>query len=132
MLTREIAETNEIYHPLMNFFIAPDRNIINWNVIQGQFPSSFGRVRLYRGLAFDRSEYSIWQENLRCTSWSLDKNVAGHFAESKYGVIISHIFTDNDIVFDTANLADDMFKLHKWQKEIVIKPGIYDVDINQI
>ena len=138
-LTRKEAEENEIYYQLMNFFIAYGRDISNWRTIQQKQFFNSNEMILYRGLTltdknkdtelFQSKEGTLININEnRCTSWTIDPQIAIEFAEP-VGIILQGNFKPNQLVFDTTYLDDDLFVSHKWQKEIVIAPGTFEVKI---
>jgi hypothetical protein len=120
ILYRKEAENNPIFYSLMNFMIAPNRNIHNWKDIQSLiFFDTSSTYELYRGLS-DVKTYDSRRN--RCTSWTTDENVAWYFA-GKNGIVLCGTFDCPDIVFDTKYMERELFSSHKWQKEVIVKPN---------
>ncbi len=116
VITRQEATSDERLYPLMNFMIAYGRDIPNWEYIQSlEMYDKLPEITLYRGMIYDPS----YKPRSRCESWTRCRKVAEYFGP----IVLERRFTQNDMVFDTKYLADDLFVNFRWQQEVIIKPS---------
>ena len=116
-VSHDLCMRDEQLWSLVNFMMAPGRDIDNWRYIRrcGWYYDN-ENVTLYRGIKCNLAD--VGYDSIRCSSWTRSKMVA----ETMGNVILECVFPSSFFVFDTRFCINGFFACYKWQKEIIIRP----------
>jgi hypothetical protein len=139
LLTCEMAQSDERYWSLINFFIGSGNHVPHWQWIQTQYYIQADKpVELFRGLYFEaEEECNTFIRTLtkdggytssNCSHWSESRTIAELVSkwEGTCSVVISALFDSSHIVFRHSQLGASwkygIGGQATLQKEIVIRP----------